>query len=65
MIDLILIGAFIAVILLYEYVNNKESISFEGENIKSFFQDMLIAVMITLLASIFFFITFDLIKLIL
>jgi hypothetical protein len=65
MIDLILIGAFIAVILLYEYVNNKESINFEGENIKSFFQDMLIAVMITLLASIFFFITFDLIKLIL
>jgi hypothetical protein len=62
MIDLILILLFIAVILLYEYVNNKQSISLEGENIKSFFLDLLFSLIITLLAAISFIIVFNLIK---
>jgi len=65
MIDLILIVLFIVAILLYEYVNNKQAINLEGENVKSFFQDLLIALIITLLAGIIFIGVFNLIKIIL
>jgi hypothetical protein len=65
MIDLILILLFISAILLYEYVNNKQAINLEGENVKSFFQDLLMALAITLLAGIIFLVTFNLIKIIL
>jgi hypothetical protein len=65
MIDLILTLLFISAILLYEYVNNKQAINLEGENVKSFFQDLLMALAITLLAGIIFLVTFNLIKIIL
>ena len=65
MIDLILIVLFVSAILLYEYINNKEAINLEGENVKSFLQDLLIALIITMLAGTTFLVMFNLIKLIL